>query len=132
MTTKTSLGKIALTGDRLTDKWGIDSYDLSYLTLKHDLTVFEPPKNIPFLRRYLKLRKIDTDELLPIVRCHHLLEQIDVEGNVLGLDARRHEDAAQHLVLGGDAGFLARGNVGPRHVGRHLGRVDATLRIEQA
>ena len=42
-------------------------------------------------------------ELLPVVGGHHLLEQIDVEGDLLGLHAGRHEDAAQHLVLGVDA-----------------------------
>src|SRR5687768_8617363 len=38
-------------------------------------------------------------QLLPLGRRHHLLEQADVVLHVLRLDARRHEDAAQHQVV---------------------------------
>src|SRR5687768_1098468 len=38
-------------------------------------------------------------QLLPLRRRHHLLEKIGVVLHLVGLDARRHENAAQHQVV---------------------------------
>src|SRR5687767_1673331 len=52
-------------------------------------------------------------QLLPLRRCHDFLEQAGVVGDVLGLHARRHEDAAQHQVVDVEPGLLAGRNVAP-------------------
>ena len=50
----------ALSGQQLMAKWRMDEYDLSYVILKHDLTVLDPPK-IPILKKFLRSRHVRTD-----------------------------------------------------------------------
>ena len=81
-------------------------------------------------RRLVECRVLG--EFLPFRQRLHLLEQVDVVGDLVGLDATRHEDAAQHQVLDVEALRLAGGNVFPRHRRRHLVRIGHLLRVEHA
>jgi hypothetical protein len=67
----------AITGEQLMAKWHIDEYDLSYLILKHELTVLDPPK-IPILKTFLRSRHVRTDSekfLKIIMNDPHSLQQ---------------------------------------------------------
>jgi len=64
-----SLRKDTINGIRLAAKWGIDIHVLSYLILKYDLSVLNPPKHI-ILLLFFKLNnfRIDSDKILEIIQ----------------------------------------------------------------
>ena len=63
--------KNTITGDQMFSEWNTDPTKLSYLILKHDLTVLRPFK-IPVLARFLPLKRLrsDSKELLETISDH--------------------------------------------------------------
>jgi hypothetical protein len=56
-------------GEQLLADWRMDEYDLSYLIMKHGLTILESSR-IPIIGRFLKPRQLpaDSEELFEIIR----------------------------------------------------------------
>ena len=63
-----SLRKDTINGNRLAAKWGIDIHVLSYLIIKYDLSVLDPPKNF-MSKLFFKPNnfRIDVDKILKIM-----------------------------------------------------------------